>query len=80
MDSAMVTNHIKAWRARKGPRGINRAALARRMGVSRSYITKIEQGKSLPTLALALRLSRYFGCTVNDLFEVREGSMTEKLF
>lgn len=76
----MVTNHIKTWRARKGARGINRAALARRMGVSRSYVTKIEQGKSLPTLALALRLSRYFGCTVNDLFEVREGSMTEKLF
>ncbi|MBX3236664.1 MAG: helix-turn-helix domain-containing protein [Nitrospiraceae bacterium] len=54
--------------------------MARRMGVSRSYITKIEQGKNLPTLALALRLSRYFGCTVNDLFEVRVGSMTEKLF
>ncbi len=80
MENTLVSNHIKTWRARKGARGINRAALARRMGVSRSYITKIEQGKNLPTLALALRLSRYFGCTVNDLFEVRVGSMTEKLF
>jgi DNA-binding XRE family transcriptional regulator len=50
------------------------------MNVSRSYITKLEQGKAVPSLALALQLARYFGCTVDDLFEIRAEIMTENLF
>lgn len=76
----MVNNHLKEWRARKGPRGITMAALSRRMNVSRSYITKLEQGKAVPSLVLALRLARYFDCTVDDLFEIRAEIMTENLF
>lgn len=80
MSLDMVTNHIKERRARKGPRGISKAALARRMNVDRSYITKLEQGKAVPSLVLALQLARYFGCTVDDLFEIRAEIMTENLF
>lgn len=76
----MVSNHLKEWRARKGPRGITMAALSRRMNVSRSYITKLEQGKAIPSLVLALQMARYFGCTVDDLFEIRAEIMTENLF
>jgi putative transcriptional regulator len=76
----MVTNHLKAWRTRKSRRGISKAALARRMNVSRSYITKLEQGKAVPSLVLALQLARYFGCTVDNLFEIRAEIMTENLF
>ncbi len=76
----MVTNHLKERRACKGPRGISKAALARRMNVDRSYITKLEQGKAVPSLVFALQLARYFGCTVDDLFEFRAEMMTENLF
>jgi putative transcriptional regulator len=71
----MITNHLQEWRARHGPRGLSKAALARRMNVSRSYITKLEQGKVCPSLSMALQIALYFGCTVNDLFEIRMETM-----
>ena len=66
----MITNHLPAWRARRGKSGIKKADLARRLGVSRSYITRLEQGTTHPSLELALRLARYFGCPVEELFQL----------
>lgn len=64
----MVINRIQEWRENRGLRGISKAALARRLGVSRSYVTRLEQGKVLPSLPLALRIAQYFGCRVEELF------------
>jgi putative transcriptional regulator len=75
-----ITNHLKDWRARHKPRALSKAALARRLNVSRSYITRLEQGKVCPSLSLALHIALYFGCTVNDLFEIRVESMTDNSF
>ena len=65
----MIKNHLKEWRARQAQRGISKAALARRIRVSRSYVTKLEQGKAVPSLPVALQLAEYFGCTVEELFQ-----------
>lgn len=67
----MIKNHLKEWRARQAQRGISKATLARRIQVNRSYVTKLEQGKAVPSLQVALLLAEYFGCTVDELFELQ---------
>ena len=73
----MIKNHLKEWRARQAQRGISKATLARRIRVNRSYVTKLEQGKAVPSLQVALQLAEYFGCTVDDLFELQAETTIE---
>ena len=73
----MIKNHLKEWRARQAQRGISKATLARRIRVNRSYVTKLEQGKSVPSLQVALLLAEYFGCTVDQLFELQDETTLE---
>lgn len=40
------------------------------MGVSRQTINSIETGRYLPSLPLAIALARYFGSTVEEVFDV----------
>ena len=49
---------------------ISQQDLANAIGVSRQTIFAIENGKFIPSTELALRLSAYFGKSVNDLFQV----------
>lgn len=51
---------------------ITQADLATAIGVSRQSIHAIESGKYIPSTLLALKLSRYFVCKVEDLFELEE--------
>lgn len=71
----MITNCISKWRklARDG-KGISKAHLARRIGKSRSYVTKLEQGAIQPSLVAALKICRYFKRPFEDVFEDVEGS------
>lgn len=64
----MMTNRIAAWRAQHGRQGINQAHLARQLKVSRSYIAKLEHGRSQPSAAMMFRLAQYFGCRIEELF------------
>ena len=73
----MIKNHLKEWRARQAQRGISKATLARRIRVNRSYVTKLEQGKAVPSLQVALLLAEYFGCTVDQLFELKDETTLE---
>jgi len=49
---------------------ISQQDLANAIGVSRQTIFAIENGKFIPSTELALKLSAYFGKTVNDLFQL----------
>lgn len=51
---------------------ISQAELADAIGVSRQTIFAIENNKFVPSTELALRLSAYFGKTVNELFWLSE--------
>lgn len=51
---------------------ISQAQLAEVIGVSRQTIFAIENNKFIPSTELALRLSAYFGKTVNELFWLKE--------
>ena len=46
---------------------ISQQELADAVGVSRQTIYAIENGKFIPSTELALKLSAYFGKTVNDI-------------
>lgn len=50
--------------------GLSLSALARQVGVSRQALTAVEAGRSVPSTAIALRLARALGCTVEDLFRL----------
>jgi putative transcriptional regulator len=49
-------------------RSLTQIELAAAVGVSRQTIISIEKGKFDPSLSLALRMSKYFGRFVEDIF------------
>lgn len=49
---------------------ITQAALAEKVGVSRQTINALEQSKYVPSTVLALKISKVFGKTVNEIFEL----------
>ncbi|MFC1551901.1 helix-turn-helix transcriptional regulator [Candidatus Latescibacterota bacterium] len=46
--------------------------LSNRVGVSRQTIIALEARKYVPSLALAFRIARVFGVTVEDVFQYGE--------
>ena len=64
-----MKNQIKVLRKAKGYR---QEDLAAAVGVSRQTIIAIENDKYNPTLGLAMRLARYLGTTVEELFQLED--------
>jgi putative transcriptional regulator len=64
-----MTNRIRVLRAE---RDWTQARLAGIVGVSRQAIIAIESGKYEPGLALAMRIARAFGRSVEDVFTLEE--------
>src|SRR5205809_19827 len=62
----MVINSVTTWRQAKG---VSKAHLARRVGVNRSYVTKLEQGKMQPSGEMMFRIAKYLGCTLEQVFQ-----------
>ena len=52
--------------------GMTQGDLAERVGVSRQSINSIERERYIPSLPLALRFARVFGCTVDELFQLED--------
>jgi putative transcriptional regulator len=50
-------------------RGLSQGELATAMSVSRQTINSIEQDRYTPSLALAIALARFFGATVEEVFD-----------
>ena len=50
-------------------RGLAQGQLADAMGVSRQTINSIENERYTPSLPLAMALARYFGVTVEEMFD-----------
>lgn len=61
-----MDNVLKVKRAE---RDITQADLAEAVGVSRQTINAIEVGRYNPSLELAFRLSDFFDCQIEELFE-----------
>jgi putative transcriptional regulator len=66
----MITNQIAHWRSKmNNGKGISRAWLARKVGVGRSFVSKLEKGRAKPGLELVFRMARYFGQPVEAVFQ-----------
>jgi putative transcriptional regulator len=62
-----MTNDVRELRAAKG---LSQQQLGVQLGVSRQTINAIEQGRYAPSLPLAIRMARYFGRSVEEVFHV----------
>jgi putative transcriptional regulator len=62
-----VKNDVRELRR---ARGLSQADLGGAMGVSRQTVNAIETGRYSPSLPLAIKLARYFGLPVEEVFHV----------
>lgn len=60
-------NNLRAFREKKG---VSQEKLACLSNVTRQTILSIEGGRYVPSLELALKLSKIFSCKVEDLFGI----------
>ncbi|MBR9777969.1 MAG: helix-turn-helix transcriptional regulator [Cytophagales bacterium] len=61
-----MKNNLKVLRAQKN---WTQADLADSLVVSRQTINAIEKGKFDPSLPLAFRIAKLFGCTIEEIFD-----------
>ncbi|MBR3983782.1 MAG: helix-turn-helix transcriptional regulator [Bacteroidaceae bacterium] len=65
-----MKNTIRVERAIKD---ITQQDLAVAVGASRQTINSIEAARYVPSTVLALKIARYFGKSVDDIFTLEEG-------
>ncbi len=69
-------NKIKQLRLRKG---ITQDTLAKALNVSFQTISKWENNVSMPDIQLLPEIAVYFGCTIDDLFNLSEQAQFERI-
>ena len=71
MENKELLNKIKVYRAMKN---ISQEELAVAIGVTRKTINTVETGKFIPSTVLALRIARYFGVPVEEIFVLNDAA------
>lgn len=69
MENKELLNKIKVYRAMKN---ISQEELALAIGVTRKTINTVETGKFIPSTVLALKIARYFGVAVEEIFMLND--------
>ena len=69
MENKELLNKIKVYRAMKN---ISQEELAVAIGVTRKTINTVETGKFIPSTVLALRIARYLGVPVEEIFVLND--------
>ena len=64
-----MKNRLKVARAEMD---LTQGELAEKIGVTRQAVNSIELGKYVPSTVLALKMSRLFGNSVEELFMLEE--------
>ncbi|MBR4068554.1 MAG: helix-turn-helix transcriptional regulator [Clostridia bacterium] len=64
-----MKNRLEELRQQKG---LKQEELAALMKVSRQTISSLENGRYNPSILLAMKLARYFGVTVEEMFIYEE--------
>lgn len=70
MAELLIANNLRRLRFEHGE--MTQEALARAVGITRQTIIALEAGRYAPSLELAMRLARIFGCRVDEVFFWRE--------
>lgn len=68
--SIPIKNNIQKFREAKG---INQDDLAVVLGVTRTYLSKLENQKFSPEPGLMLRVCSYFGRELGEMFYINKG-------
>ena len=63
----VVHNRVKELRT---GRDWTQEQLAARVGVSRQSVNSIERNRYVPSLQLALKFARVFGCSTDEIFSL----------
>ncbi len=63
--SLIIQNRLHVCRAE---RRITQADLAKKLGVARSTIVKIEKGNYNPSLEIAFKLAEFFNTSIHSIF------------
>ncbi len=61
-----MKNRVREMRS---DRGLSQADLAAALGVSRQTVISIESGRYSPSLPLAFQIARFFGTSVDLMFD-----------
>ena len=69
MENKELLNKIKVYRAMNN---ISQEELAVAIGVTRKTINTVETGKFIPSTVLALKIARYFGVPVEEIFVLND--------
>ena len=69
MENKELLNKIKVYRAMKN---ISQEELAVAIGVTRKTINTVETGKFITSTVLALKIARYFGVPVEEIFVLND--------
>ena len=64
-----LNNRIRVYRAEHR---LSQGDLAERIGVTRKTISTIEVGRFVPSTVIALKIARYFGVPVEDIFSLND--------
>ena len=64
-----MKNRLEELRQQKG---LKQEELAALMKVSRQTISSLENGRYNPSILLAMKLARYFGVTIEEMFIYEE--------
>lgn len=70
MPKAEISNAIRRLRFEHGE--MSQQALADQVGCTRQTILLLEQGRYVPSLALAFRIARVFGMQVEEVFQLED--------
>jgi transcriptional regulator with XRE-family HTH domain len=65
-ESQKLGQNLKRIRTQKG---ISQGAIARTLGIDRSFITNIEGGKTNPTLSTIAKIAKAIGVSVGELMK-----------
>jgi len=67
---ARISNEVRRLRFEHGE--MTQQELAARVGCTRQTVIMLEQGRYVPSLALALRIAQVFERTVDEIFRLEE--------
>lgn len=70
-----MKNNVKVIR---GIKGLTQEELAQLLGVSRQTIISIESSRYVPSTVLSLKISKFLGKNVEELFQLEESDFDSK--
>ena len=73
----MARNHksfVNLLTFKRKEAGITQSALAQSIQVSRKSINAIENGSTIPSTVVSLKIATVLNCSVEDLFKLHDGT------